>query len=201
MKRAIYIGSTGRQAWRRAVTSMVLASAGLGVWAGGCSSPDAGARVDPIGPDRAQFDFVAPVLARRCGSLDCHGSIYRNMRVFGYGGTRLDGGVTPESPARVTADEAQATYESVIGVEPEIMRAVVQSGGAGPERLTFVRKGRGDEDHKGDSPIKHGDNSDRCILTWLSNTVDQAACKTAACIVDIKDDAGKVVGSEIQSCK
>lgn len=201
MKRAIYIGSTGRRAWRLAAMTMLAASAGASVWAAGCSAPDTGARVDPIGPDRAQFDFVAPVLARRCGSIDCHGSIYRNMRVFGYGGIRLDGGVTPESPARVTADEAQATYDAVVGLEPEIMRAVVQSGGAGPERLTFVRKGRGDEDHKGGRRITPGDDSDRCILTWLSNTVDTNACKAGACIVDLKDDAGNVVGTEIRACK
>ena len=74
-----------------------------------------------------------------------------------------------------------ATYEAVIGLEPEIMRDVVKAGGAGPERLTFLRKGRGDEAHKGHRRITPGDSSDRCITTWLAGAVDKAACATGGC--------------------
>ena len=56
MKRAIYI---------RALTALSISVgafvAGGGALVSGCSSPDTSATVDPIGPDRAQFDFVAPV--------------------------------------------------------------------------------------------------------------------------------------------
>ena len=45
-----------------------------------CASPDTGARVNPIGPDAEQFKAVAPMLVRRCGSIDCHGSRFRNLR-------------------------------------------------------------------------------------------------------------------------
>ncbi len=148
---------------------------------GGCSSPDTSARVDPIGPDAEQFAYVAPVLSRRCGSIDCHGSTFRNMRVYGYGGQRLGAATAPDVPASLMAEEVTATYDSVIGLEPEIMRDVVKAGGAGVERLTFIRKGRGDEDHKGHRRITPGDSSDRCITTWLAGSVDTAACATGGC--------------------
>lgn len=166
------------------------ASTMLGTTAG-CSAPNTTGRIDPIGPDRAQFDLVAPMLARRCGSLDCHGSNYRNMRIYGYGGARLrdaaspsTAGLTPEAPARLTTDEIEATYQAVIGLEPEIMRAVVKAGGAGAEDLTLVRKARGDEEHKGKQRIKHGDDADSCLLTWLKGSVNVAACTAAGCIGD-----------------
>jgi hypothetical protein len=149
--------------------------------AGGCSAPDSSARVDPVGPDAAQFAYVAPVLERRCGSIDCHGSKFRNMRVYGYGGLRLGAATSPDVPNHLTPEEVTATYESVIGLEPEIMRDVVKSGGVGPERLTFVRKGRGDEEHKGHRRVTPGDSSDRCITTWLAGSVDTAACAAGGC--------------------
>lgn len=187
MNRAHYI---------RALFALALSAAGGAVASAGCSSPDASATVDPIGPDRAQFDLVAPVLVRRCGSIDCHGSTYRNMRIYGYGGLRLPAPgklPTPMSPQSVTADEAQASYDSVVGLEPELMRAVVQSGGAGVERLTFIRKGRGNEDHKGDKRFTPA--ADLCVTSWLANHVDAAACRTAGCFITKVDDAG--VSSEV----
>ncbi|MDB4934509.1 MAG: hypothetical protein JWP87_1481 [Labilithrix sp.] len=184
---------------RRCAAALVLGAALFGLASSsvsstaGCSSPDTSARVDPIGPDRAQFDVVAPMLVRRCGSIDCHGSPYRNMRMFGYGGTRLrdpsTATSTPETPPRSTPTEIEATYQAVIGLEPEVMRDVVKAGGAGPERLTLVRKGRNDEDHKGQQRIKHGDDADRCLLTWLASSVDVAACNAAGCV-----DGGVVEG-------
>ena len=166
---------------RFALPGMAALAVASVVSAGGCSSPDASARVDPIGPDAAQFAYVAPVLSRRCGSIDCHGSTFRNMRVYGYGGQRRGGATAPDVPANLTDDEVTATYESVIGLEPEIMRDVVKAGGAGVERLTFIRKGRGDEDHKGQRRITPGDSSDRCLTTWLAGSVDTAACATGGC--------------------
>jgi hypothetical protein len=155
-----------------------------------CSSPDPGARVDPIGPDEAQFKSLAPVITLSCGSLDCHGSRYRNFRAYGFGGARLDaGGATPETRGN-NADELRGTYESIIGLEPEIMRDVVKSGGKGVDRLTFVRKARGTEAHKGNQRIKPGTDADRCLVTWLatsaggSNAVDTAACLSALCVLD-----------------
>ncbi|CAN5923879.1 hypothetical protein BH11MYX4_BH11MYX4_68240 [soil metagenome] len=147
-----------------------------------CSSPDAGARVDPIGPDAEQFKAVAPVLVRRCGSIDCHGSVFRNFRLYGYGATRLTPGDRPDAPVVTLPTEASADYDAVIGLEPEIMRDVVRAGGAGYERLTLVRKGRNAEDHKGGQRMAPGDKADRCLVAWLSGVPDPAACKTASCV-------------------
>ncbi len=183
MKRAVYL---------RTLSALLVGASAFAGAVTACSSPDASAKVDPVGPDRAQFDFVAPVLVRRCGSIDCHGSIYRNMRIYGYGGLRLPSeagtAVTPMTPMAITADEAAASYESVIGLEPDIMRDVVQSGGAGAERLTFLRKGRGTEDHKGNKRFTA--EADLCVTSWLANHVDQAACETAGCFTHKVNDAG-----------
>lgn len=184
MKQAVYI---------RAFLALTSAAVGAALVVSGCSSPDGSAAVDPTagdaGPSRDQFDFVAPVLSRRCGSIDCHGSIYRNMRVYGYGGLRTGTDATdPMTPMRDTAAEAQATYESVVGLEPELMRTVVQQGGAGVERLTFVRKGRGTEDHKGNKRLNA--DSDLCVTSWLANHVDEDACRRGGCFKTTVSDAG-----------
>ncbi|MDB4942769.1 MAG: hypothetical protein JWP97_2303 [Labilithrix sp.] len=151
------------------------------VLAGGCSSPDTSGRVDAVGPDVAQFQAVAPMLVRRCGSIDCHGSLYRNFRLYGFGGTRLAPTDRPDFPTLPSAAEIAADYDAVVGVEPEIMAEVVRSGGAGTERLTLVRKARFEENHKGGQRIVRGDDADVCLLTWLSSSTDQAACRRAAC--------------------
>lgn len=142
----------------------------------GCSSPDDAGRVDPIGPSDRDFAAVVRVLDYRCGSLDCHGTTKRNLRVYGFGGLRLDPTDLPDSPILPTPAEVNATYESVISLEPELMRAVTLAKGEGAERLTFVRKGRGTEDHKGGSRIAVGDDADICIQSWLRGAIDVAAC-------------------------
>lgn len=157
--------------------------------AAACSAPDAGARVDAGGPDRAQFATVLPVLGRRCGSLECHGSPYRNMRLYGFGGPRLPGNAggdagfvanpDPKGPEAPLDTEVAASYEAVVGLEPEIMRQVVAAKGAGSDRLTFVRKGRGGEEHKGLQRYCRGDSADVCIQSWLAGAVDADACSRA----------------------
>lgn len=150
----------------------------------GCSAPDTSARVDPVGPDRAQFKAVAPMLVRSCGSIDCHGSPYRNLRVFGYGGARLEPNARPDFPARVTDVESDATYDAVIGIEPELTREVVDARGAGADRLSLVRKARGTEEHKGGGRIVAGSDADRCLTTWLGSAVDVEACNRSGCVGD-----------------
>lgn len=170
-----------RAAGRLALGAVALFAAASALGAGGCSSPDTSARVDPIGPDAAQFAYVAPVLSRRCGSIDCHGSIFRNMRVYGYGGLRLGAATSPDVLTTLTPEEVRATYESVIALEPEIMREVVKSGGGGMENLTFLRKGRGDEEHKGHRRVSQGESADTCITSWLAGAVDKEACGLGGC--------------------
>ena len=163
------------------VLALVTLSTALGV---ACSSPDTTARVDPIGPSRDDFTRVAPMLVRRCGSIDCHGSSFRNFRLYGYGGQRLAPADRPDFPASIQPEEVRFDYDAVVGLEPEIMRDVVQANGADYDRLTLVRKGRGDEGHKGGRRITPGDEADTCFLTWLSHTTDAAACAQAGCVGD-----------------
>lgn len=155
--------------------SIIAASFALfGLLAIGCSTPDTGARVDPIGPDRASFEPVTKMLVRRCGTLDCHGTPYRNLRLYGYGGLRLDPAFVPDRD--LTVAEVDANYDAVIGLEPSIMRDVVADKGAAPERLTLVRKARGTEEHKGKGVIAVGDDADRCLISWLGSATDVDAC-------------------------
>lgn len=144
-----------------------------------CSAPDPGATVSPAGPDRASFGPVARVLVRRCGSLDCHGSRYRNLRLYGFGASRLEPTNLPDSPADTTVAEIDADYDAVVALEPELMRQVVANGGRDASRLTFVRKARGEEAHKGGPRILPGDLADVCVLSWLGGAVDADACASA----------------------
>jgi hypothetical protein len=140
-----------------------------------CSTPS-DQRFQEDVPDRASFSQVAPVLVRRCGTLDCHGTPQRNLRLYGTEGQRLSPSDVPGAQHTVTDPEAQADYDSVVGLEPEVLSAVVADHGANPERLTLVRKARGAEDHKGGSLVVVGDDSDKCITSWLAGTLDTAAC-------------------------
>lgn len=184
----------------RAFVAAVLGGAFVVGVAAACAAPDANARVDAAGPDKAQFASVHPVLMRRCGSLECHGSPYRNLRLYGYEGARLpgqyteivDGGATtrtasptdvaPDFPKVSTDTELAASYDAVVGLEPEITREVVAAKGAGSNRLTFVRKGRGDEAHKGIQRYCPGDSADVCIQSWLAGAVDANACERAKAV-------------------
>lgn len=146
-----------------------------------CSTPQTDARVVETAPPRESFGPVADMLVHRCGTLDCHGSIHRNLRLFGRDGLRLASSASPSflPGAETTTAEHDEDYQSVIGLEPEIMTSVVASGGAAPERLTLVRKGRGSEDHKGGSQMSAGDDRDVCLTSWLAGHTDDAACARA----------------------
>jgi len=123
-------------------------------------------------------------LSTRCDTT------YSQARVDG-GGVELeaDGGprlvegpaleiTTPDQCGRSTAAELEADYEAVIALEPTIMSDVVAKR-ADPGMLTVVRKGRGDEQHKGGTRITPGDPADRCLLGWLRGAPDSASCKAA----------------------
>ena len=106
----------------------------------------------------------ADVLARRCGSLDCHGHIARPLRIYGQNGLRLDPNDFPGGRPR-TVDESRATYLSVIGLEPE------QVG------VLMIDKANGNERHKGGRIF--ADQSDPgylCLASWLRGAVDVASC-------------------------
>jgi hypothetical protein len=142
------------------------------------SAPDPNARVPIVAPDLGSFTPVSAFLNHRCGSLDCHGQWGRNLRILGHEGLRLDPANVPGGSA-TTAAEIGANYDSVVGLEPELMTVVVEDGGARPERLTLVRKGRGTEHHKGGALVIIGDAQDRCVTSWLEGALDQAICTAA----------------------
>ena len=145
--------------------------------AASCSTPPADGRyVQQSLPDRTTFQPVAQLLVVRCGSLDCHGTTARNLRLYGSGGLRFASGDRPLVPLCDTQAEVDQDYQSVVGLEPELLSAVVASGGANPERLTIVRKARGAEAHKGGQIWMQGDDSDRCLTSWLAGAVNANAC-------------------------
>lgn len=127
---------------------------------------------------------VSTVLERRCGSLDCHGAIGRNLRLYSERGLRLpqaDGGATPGS-APTTIDEVSANYLSVMSLEPENTNLVLD--GADPYSLLLVKKPLEIEKHKGGPALRRGDDAEKCIVSWLtrdvSTPVDIASCTRAS---------------------
>jgi hypothetical protein len=166
------------------VTSVAASLAALAplvvVGAFGCSGAPNDARIGIDAPDRASFDHVGMYLEHRCGSLDCHGNRQRNLQLWGGEGMRLapEAGITGD-PLDTTPEELDASYRSIVGLEPAVMSAVVHGHGAQPNLLTFVRKARGTESHKGGALIKPGDDQDKCIASWLKGAVDDDACTNA----------------------
>jgi hypothetical protein len=148
-----------------------------------CVTAEAGDRHIEVAPDRATFPPVSDLLDRRCGTLDCHGVSFRNLRLYGHEGLRLDpdagAASRPSSLPNTTAAEYDANFASLVGLEPETMTAVVEAKGAQPERLTFIRKARGTEDHKGQQLWTEGDVADKCVTSWLAGATDTASCTTA----------------------
>jgi hypothetical protein len=159
--------------------------AGLGFAACSTVSSDGRITIDAPNASDAQFGPVANYLDHRCGSLDCHGQIGRNFRVWGCEGMRLEPGDVPQCSRALggrptTPDEHLETYRSLVALEPEIMSSVIADHGQHPELLTFVRKARGDESHKGGTLIDPGDPQDTCITTWLIGNTDTDMCENQA---------------------
>lgn len=163
-----------------------------------CSDKPTSDDIRVIGPNQA--DFVAPcqndeggtpvscgvsaMMERRCGSLDCHGYIRRPMRLYSKNGLRL----IPDAPdalqnepggADTTPAERAANYRAVTGVEPEKTQDVANQVAA-PDTLLIYKKPLGIEGHKGGTPINKGDDSETCLVSWLSGHTDFGACGKAS---------------------
>jgi hypothetical protein len=143
-------------------------------------------RVGIVAPSEAedQFGPVGDYLEHRCGSLDCHGQVGRNLRVWGCEGLRLDPSDFPSCNRLIggrptTVAEHQATYRSLVGLEPTVMTLVEQDHGQDPDRLTFLRKALGLEPHEGGALIEPGDDQDVCLTSWLAGNTDATACANA----------------------
>jgi hypothetical protein len=165
------------------------------------------------------FHPVADYLENRCGTLDCHGSSGRNLRMWGCEGLRLDPDASPASCGTPTTEaEYQATYRSLVALEPQVMTTVFAGCSAAfaeggvdypvgdpchPELLTFIRKARGTEAHKGgqlicvEPPCPDGvpdpvpidgdagppvDPQDVCLVSWLEGATDHHFCGLAFAI-------------------
>jgi hypothetical protein len=141
--------------------------------------------IDAPSDSEQQFAPVGDYLDHRCGSLDCHGQVGRNLRIWGCEGMRLDptyisscnrlisgGGPT-------TRAEHLATYRSLVGLEPNVMTAVVEGHAVDPELLTFMRKATGLESHTGGQLIDVGDEQYVCLVSWLAGDTDATACTNA----------------------
>jgi hypothetical protein len=148
--------------------------------AAACSTPEDGkiAALGPSGPVAGQAWEVGDAVLRTCGTLECHGTKLRNLRVYGYGSLREDPATLPGTGA-TTDKEYQLTYRAIVGLEPEIMSAVTQEK-RGSSRLSLVRKGRGLDNHKGANRMPAGGPMERCLLSWLLSQTDSAACQEAA---------------------
>jgi hypothetical protein len=130
-------------------------------------------------PPAQGFSPVSAALGVRCGSLDCHGRVEQNMRLYSELGLRLDADDVPDGD-ETTPDEHTENYASVVALEPELMAKVWAEAGAGHARLSLIRKGRGDEAHTGGTVFAAGDAMDECIKSWLSTVGETAACEAAA---------------------
>jgi hypothetical protein len=154
-----------------------LAGIAAGVILLACDTSDG--TIDPATPPSGPaFRPVAEVLLDRCGTLDCHGSKYRNMRLFGLGSSRVVPTDRPDAPGTTQA-EVDRDYESVVALEPDVIRQVVAEGGRDPERLMFLRKARGSEAHKGGEAIGPEDPADACLTSWLKSAIDTGKCVAA----------------------
>lgn len=143
-----------------------------------CSAPDEGATVKADVATRERFALVSDAMVYRCGTLDCHGSTFRNLRLYGYGGLRKSGRPDESFPFRVQA-EADANYDAIVGLEPESFAAVIAEGGREPERLTLIAKARALQNHRGGPAMKPGDAMDDCITSWLRGNVADDRCLAA----------------------
>lgn len=144
-----------------------------------CVKPDASATVALDAPTQDGFPYVAELMEHRCGTLDCHGTIARNLRIYGDEGLRYSASDQPCVPAETTTAEVGQDYQSIVGLEPEEMTAVVASHGADPEQLSLIAKPLGIESHMGGTLFSKGDDTYTCLTSWLSGLTNTAACVRA----------------------
>jgi hypothetical protein len=158
---------------------------------------------DPATMVVEDFRAVSALLEKRCGTLDCHGTLYRPLRIYGKDGLRA---FTPEEYAdpklaevnetvagggTTTSEELDLTRRSICGLEPERM-AKVPTGELDPNELLMLQKPLGDvscdgrEDdgcarHKGGNVfIGKGATDAACVTSWLrGGAIDLGACSDA----------------------
>ncbi|APR86709.1 hypothetical protein A7982_12058 [Minicystis rosea] len=128
------------------------------------------------------FRPISAVIERRCGTIDCHGNTARPMLIYGQYGIRLPekdppDGYYPGGLAPTSAAELLSNYQSMTGLEPELMNLVIAKKDE-PEALTLVRKPRLLEKHKGGLLWNKGDDGDACVINWLTGVEDTTPCES-----------------------
>jgi hypothetical protein len=150
----------------------------------GCSTAEDGksSTASPTGvlaaPVTGQAWAVGDAVNRTCGTLDCHGSKLRNLRVYGYGSLRFDTSTLPGTGA-TTDKEYEQTYRALVGLEPEQTAAVIREK-QGTNRLSLIRKGHGLDNHKGGNRMPAGGAMEKCLISWLVSQTEVGACNEAA---------------------
>jgi hypothetical protein len=143
--------------------------------------PDDGSKpkqgVSDIDPTSYE-NLVQPVMERHCGSTDCHGQLPRGLRVYGASGLRLPGATGP-----TTHDETRATYESILGLEPEKTDALARKSPRTDDdayKLLLLEKPLAIERHRPGAALRKGEPAEKCIVSWLANGIDAASCGAGA---------------------
>jgi hypothetical protein len=157
-----------RPLWHRALVFVVP----LGL--GSCS--EASHEVSLPLPPFDDFIPLSSALGIRCGSLDCHGQVGRNLRLYSQFGLRESAEDIPAGD-ETTVEEHEANHMAVISLEPEQLSLVWLNDGRGSLSLSLVSKARGREAHKGGAVFLAGSAGDRCLLSWLSGSLDAVACE------------------------
>ena len=133
-----------------------------------------------MAPPRVDFEAVADALQVTCGTLDCHGQPGRNLRLYGARGLRLDPRAT-SAEGTTTAAEYEASYWSLVGLEPEPLSAVVRAGGLRSDAADAdAQVARGPSSTRAAASMIAGDNLDVCLTSWLSGKVDVTACEVVS---------------------
>jgi hypothetical protein len=144
-----------------------------------CASPPHETTVTVGSLDQASYGAqVHPIFVKTCGATTCHGKAPRGLRVYGEGALRLDGATGP-----TTSGETAATYDSIVGLEPEKLDAFLAGEPrqeALAEKLLALAKPLAIERHRGGTSLRKGEAAEQCILTWLLGHTDSQACAAAA---------------------
>jgi hypothetical protein len=152
-------------------TSIALASI---VATAGCSNYAGNSTATLSTPTRDNFGLVSSVLEPHCGTLDCHGSPARNFRVYGEKGLRARGG--DKTGTATSESDVDATYESIVSIDPEVLARIFEEGGHDPWRWIVISKARGREAHVGGVAFSEGSPGDRCLVSWAGGMLDPASC-------------------------
>lgn len=155
-----------------------------------------------------EFAVVSSLLEKRCGTLDCHGSLYRPFKIYGKDGLRnflpeeyndpvlAQQNMTFSGGLPTTVEELELNRRSICGLEPEKMgQAMAVPAGIEVTDLLLLQKPLGDIDctgredegcvrHKGGQVfIGKGADDTACVSGWIVPPFENGAC-TAAIAVD-----------------